>query len=70
MLKNLLGAFVGAKAQANTGHPLAGAVVGATAMAIARRSLPVAVGLALGVVAMEMVGRYRARTTMVPAAEI
>jgi hypothetical protein len=42
MLKNMIGAFLGAKAEQKSGHPLIGAAVGATAVAIAKRSLPVA----------------------------
>ncbi len=67
MLKNILGAFVGAKVQEKSGHPLTGAVVGAAAVSLARRSLPVAIGLALGVAAMELVSRYRARQAEHPA---
>ncbi len=67
MLKTLLGAFVGAKVRENTGHPLTGAVVGAAAVGLARRSLPVAVGLALGVAAMELVSHYRTRKLALPA---
>jgi len=40
MLKTLLGAFVGARVQERSGHPLTGAVVGAAAVSLARRSLP------------------------------
>ncbi len=67
MLKNLLGAFIGSKIEQKSGHPLTGAVVGATAVAIARRSLPLAVGLALGVAAMELASRYRTRQSALPA---
>lgn len=69
MLKNLLGAFIGSKIEQKSGHPLTGAVVGAAAVSIAKRSLPVAVGLALGVAAMELASRYRARQSAIPAFE-
>ena len=69
MLKNLLGAFIGAKVEQNSGRPLTGAVVGTAAVALAKRSLPVAIGLALGVVAMEVASRYRSRTIAIPAFE-
>ena len=67
MLKTLLGAFVGAKVQEKSGHPVTGAVVGAAAVSLARRSLPLAIGLALGIAAMELVSRYRARQASIPA---
>jgi len=38
-------------------------------VSLARRSLPLATGLALGVTAMELVSRYRARRAAVPAFE-
>jgi hypothetical protein len=46
MLKNLLGAFIGAKVEEKSGKPLLGAAAGATAVAIAKRSLPLAIALA------------------------
>jgi hypothetical protein len=61
MLKTLLGAFLGAKVEERSGHPITGAVVGAAAVSLARRSLPLAIGLALGVAAMELASRYQAR---------
>ena len=67
MLKTLLGAFVGARVREKSGHPVTGAVVGAAAVSLARRSLPLAIGLALGVAAMELVSRYRARQAAIPA---
>jgi hypothetical protein len=66
MLKNLLGTFIGAKVEQRAGHPLAGAVVGTAAVALARRSLPLAIGLALGAVAVDYLNKRRARGT-VPA---
>jgi len=69
MLKTILGAFVGAKVQDRAGHPLTGAVVGAAAVNLARRSLPLAIGLALGVAAMELMSRYRARQAALPVFE-
>jgi hypothetical protein len=62
MLKNMIGAFLGAKAEKKSGNPLVGAAVGATAVAIAKRSLPVAIGLAVGVAGMELLSRYRSRS--------
>ncbi len=67
MLKNLLGAFIGSKIEQRTGHPVAGAVIGATAVSIAKRSLPLAIGLAAGVAAMELFSRYKARQVALPA---
>lgn len=67
MLKNFLGAFVGSRMQARAGHPVAGAVVGAAAMSLARRSLPLAVGLAVGVAALDLITRKRARPRALPA---
>lgn len=61
MLKTLLGAFIGAKVEQKAGHPLTGAVVGTAAVALARRSLPLAIGLALGALAVEQLNKRRAR---------
>jgi hypothetical protein len=66
VLKNLLGAFIGATVKEKSGHPISGALVGAAAVSLARRSLPLAIGLALGVAAMELVSRYRARRANLP----
>jgi len=68
MLKTMLGAFIGSEVEQTSGHPLAGAAAGAAMVAIARRSLPVAIGLALGVAAIGVASRYRKRTAgVVPA---
>ena len=61
MLKNLIGAFIGAKAEQKSGHALVGAAAGATAVALVKRSLPLAIGLAVGVAGMELLSRYRAK---------
>jgi hypothetical protein len=65
-IKDLLGAFIGAKVQEKSGHPMTGAVVGAAAVALARRSLPLAIGLALGLAAIELAARYRTRQAAAP----
>ncbi len=68
MLKNLLGAFIGAKVEQKSGHPLTGAVVGTAVVALAKRSLPLAIGLALGAVAVEYLNKRRERSA-IPAFE-
>lgn len=60
MFRNLLGAFIGSKIEQRAGKPLTGAVVGAVAMAAAKRSLPLAVGVALGVGALDYLAKRRA----------
>ena len=60
MFRNLLGAFIGSKIEQGGGKPVTGAVVGAVAMAIAKRSLPLAIGVALGVGVLDHLAKRRA----------
>ena len=60
MFRNLLGAFIGSRVEQGAGKPVTGAVVGALAMAVAKRSLPLAIGVALGVGMLDYLSKRRA----------
>jgi hypothetical protein len=66
MLKELLGAFVGAKVEQKSGKPLLGAAAGATAVAVARRSWPLAIALAVAGAGVASYLAYRRSQPMIP----
>ena len=64
MLKNILAAFIGARVEKNANKPVLGAVLGVAALAVARRSLPLALGIAGGMVVMEQMAKRRTAQTL------
>jgi hypothetical protein len=66
MFKELLGAFVGAKVEEKSGKPLLGAAVGVTAVAVAKRSWPLAIALAVAGAGVAAYMAYRRSQPMIP----